>query len=170
MYQGGGGVFSLIDNDGGAQIGDDPSNDFHRMVPEFSISVLPATLVSIDTAKLSIDFNGPPSGGIAGSPFSTLGTLNVVHIFDATLASDTLDVAPLSNVGTIMSSPNGATGTKSIDVTAAVGNDFAERVVRGSRSQYRLQMSTKTDNDAAWDAVNVTAFSMLTLDVTYLIP
>jgi hypothetical protein len=82
-----------------------------------------------------------------------------------------LNKAALSSVGTLMTAAFPSDfGIKTIDVTAAVANDFTNRVARGNHSMYRLQFAKTTDNDAALDLVAIPFNGTMSIDVVYLIP
>lgn len=153
-------------------IGDGFGNECDRTVPDFDISGLPNGITSIVSATLSVPIsltNVIAADVDWGAPFSTLGNLSVYHIYDQPITTSTFNKAALSSIGTLMTSAALSTGTKTISVTAALQDDYANRAARSNHSMYRLQFAQLTDSDAALDLVGIPFNLNLTIDVVYLI-
>ncbi len=163
---------SAVSGDSSPVIGDGFGNEAYRAVPDFDISALPNGITSIASATLSVPIS--VTNVIAadvpwGSPLTTLGNLNVYHVYDQPITTSTFDKTALSSVGTLMTSAVPTTGTKTISVTASVQDDYNNRAARSNHSMYRLQFPQLTDNDAALDFVGIPFSQNMTIDVVYLI-
>ena len=159
--------------DASPAIGDGYDNSGFRSFPDFDISALPASLTTIVSASMSIPITlTSPINSSAdwGTPLASLGNLLVDHVFDSPIQATSFSKAALSSVGTLMTSTTPYSGVKTIEVTDAVNDDFANRVARANHSLYRLQFAKLTDNDAALDRVGIPFNQPMTLDIVYLIP
>lgn len=154
-------------------IGDTPGNTYDRAFPYFDISSLPAATTTIVSAKMSIPISLRIVGANdvdTGKPFTDLGNLLVEHVYDWPIQFSSLTKPPLSSVGTLMTAATAMTGVSTIEVTAAVMDDFTNRVARGNRSMYRLFFPKTTDNDSLLDSVTIPFNGTVALDITYLVP
>ncbi len=129
------------------------------------ISALPNGITEWQAATLSA-----MQLGVQGTPFgSGPDNLGVVHAYDENAIPPTsVPWMPLgSEVGVFSSSP--AAELKSVNVLAALVEDYADRSVRGQRSQYRLAFDRLTNNNGLGDG---TAYSCDSFSLTarYLIP
>jgi hypothetical protein len=136
---------------GGASvvIGDASVQDLpYRGYVTFGLAALPQG-ISIESAAFSAR-----QTGIEGTPYASLGPLKAYHLSFSTMTGVS-NVAALSTIGTF--SEDGIAESKSIDVTAQLGDDIANRSSRGDYSQYRLQFDTVSANGAYDRAIFSTA-------------
>lgn len=131
-------------NDGsanGMRAGDNGADNTYRAYLTFDLSPLPGDL-EVEAAQFSAR-QLPPDG----APYN-LGPVMTHHLTFATL-NNVGAVQALSLPGVF--SADGTVETKSIDVTSQVGDDIANRVERGDRSQYRLQIDQATNSNGVVD-------------------
>lgn len=147
--------------------GDSTANTQVRGFVSYDMSALPAGVQTFEAANLNMN----QTGG-SGSPFATLGSVQLEHVNFATLDSaSAFNATALLALGTISS--DGTATVKSRSVLAAVQDDYANRAARGNRTQYRLSFATATDTDGTPDVVRFaapTAGIPSALSVTYLLP
>ena len=130
-----------------------------KAVMTFALPELPPG-AALEAATLEVEHTA-----VSGTPYDDLGALAAVHVSFAALA-DAFAAAPLASLGE--ASADGADGPRSLDVTARVADDLANREVRGGRSQYRLEFATATDESGTFDTAQFSTES-LTLRLTLLV-
>ena len=130
-----------------------------KAVMTFALPELPAG-AALESAALEIEHTG-----VSGTPYDDFGPLGAVHVTFAALA-DAYAAAPLASLGEV--STDGADGARSLDVTARVADDLANREVRGGRSQYRFEFATGTDDSGTYDSAQFSKES-LALRLTLLV-
>jgi hypothetical protein len=123
----------------------------------FDLGLLPDD-IAIESAELS-----GMQAGTEGSPYGLLGALKAYHL-TYSLMTDVNTVAALATIGNF--SESGTIESKSIDVTANVMDDLANRNARNDYSQYRLQFDVTAAN-GAYDRVIFTK-STFALNVAYI--
>lgn len=120
-------------------VGDASVNDLpYRGYVTFDISALPQD-ITIESAAFAAR-----QTTVEGTPYASLGPLNVYHLTFSTM-TDVGDVLPISFPGVL--SEDGNAESKSIDVTAQLTDDLANRAARGETSQYRLQFDTVSEDN-----------------------
>lgn len=106
---------------------------------------------------------------VTSEPFSILGVVEVEHIYVSTSpgAADGIDVPTLHELGALSSTP--AIGTRSLDVTVALQEDYARGAQRGQYSQYRLveRFAEPAPSLSHYASFTCSAFA---LETTYLLP
>ena len=144
-------------------VGDDPNNVAYAGFLSFDLSALPAGISAISSARWVA------SAALHGTP-ELLGASRLEHV-----AFGDLDVAARSATAFARLGPlfAGSLAGKSeldlsVDVTAAVADDYAHRGVRANRTQYRLGFAQVVPN-AHWDDVELPT-SSVRLALSYLIP
>jgi hypothetical protein len=176
-----GGQAYRVQNDSSPTIGDGFTDETNRVVLDFNLltagKALPAELTSIESAKLSafISLTNPINNNSWGDAAGHLGDLQVKHVYYGDITTSIpitgWDVPILGTWGAILvPKASASTGTKTIDVTTPLTDDFAQRAVRMGRSQYRLQFATNTNGDSELDLNAVKTGTSATLEVVYLIP
>jgi hypothetical protein len=114
-----------------------------------------------------------------GTPYSTLGTVQLEHITfagadltDATTRNAAYTATALANLGVFSSTA--AVGGQSQSASLAVRDDLTNLAARQTRSTYRLVFTTPTDNDGVADHANFdpvgTADTNPKLVLNYIIP
>lgn len=136
----------------GIGAGDGVSNEQVVGIANFDVSALPAGIASFETATFEAT-----KVGIVSQPFTGLGQVVVDHTnldFDALKAADVTST-PLRSLGVLAATAGTipASTPDSIDVLAAVQDDYANRSARGNSSQYRLRYEVATDSDSTSDAI-----------------
>ncbi len=121
-----------------ALVGDDSENNSFRAFLTFEWSAV--STATVESATLRIN-----ALGYLNDPFAALGTLEVDHVYNATLSTAAYDAAPLAYVGAIASQY--IEEYAAIDVTEALRNDLENRDARGQTSQYRLYFAKGTNSD-----------------------
>lgn len=141
-----------VDNTGSASptlstayVGDTSTNLSVRSFFDFTLAGLPDEAHQVTGATLYLYFIGP-----VGAP-SSLGSLDLEHLdYGPSLTSSDYGLTALS------SSPWSvafAAGFHPVSVTSSVQNDFANRVSRGNRVQFRLRFNTEVTVDGASDGL-----------------
>jgi hypothetical protein len=121
----------------------------------FDLSSLPTTITTFELANLNAFQTGSYKDGVAGDAYIDMGgSLNLEHIdYGATLDATDFNLAALSSIGVL--STTAALENKVLSVLTNVQNDYANRVARGNRSQYRLSFPTVSDFDSKVDAIEL---------------
>lgn len=122
-------------------VGDNAVANTFRSFITFDLTMLPSS-TTIESAKFSARQLAPQ-----GSPYN-LGPVMAHHVTYPDFAN-LLALQPMSLPGAYSS--NAVAESKVIDVTSQVADDIANRATRNSRTQYRLQIDTPTNNDAIVD-------------------
>jgi hypothetical protein len=96
----------------------------------------------------------------------------VIH---ATQRAETLSASPYPGDGTVLRdlgvfSDSAELGVKNLDVSAAIADDYAQRIQRGNTSQYGLKFDSVSDDGAATTDYARFNCSSVQVDVTYLVP
>lgn len=139
-----GSVLSTLNN---AYVGDTSTNLSTRGFFDFTIAGLPAEAHQVTSATLYLYFIGP-----LGSP-GTLGSLYLEHLdYGTALSASDYSLGALSSAPWAVSF---TTGFHAAGVTTSLQNDFANRVSRGNRAQFRLRFNTEVTADAAYDGLYV---------------
>lgn len=95
-----------------------------------------------------------------------LGSLRAQHTAATALDLDAFQDPPLGGAGNFSTSP--VIGARSLQVTAEVADDIANRAERSNHSQFRIEFPTATDSDENEDLARFTTASFA-LQVTYLV-
>ena len=130
----------------------------------FDLSVFAPGLRTLERAQLDI---GQASS--SGEPFgpTKLGEIACDHTSVDPATSATLDAPALRRMGIL--SANATHGPRSIDVLAAVVEDYQHRLSRSYRSQYRIAFTTQNP-DVRGSLAFVVFDCVATLSLRYLVP
>ena len=101
-----------------------------------------------------------------GTPFD-MGVVNTVHIVYGIVDSTAWNAVPLGMMDPLTTTT--AVGPRSVDVTAAVADDYADRATRSNRSQYRLEFPSLTNGDGDQDTIEL-ATATFEMSLVYLVP
>ena len=101
-----------------------------------------------------------------GTPFD-MGNVNTVHILYGIVNSTAWNAVPLGMMDPLTTTT--AIGPRSVDVTGAVAEDYADRAARSNRTQYRLEFPTATNGDGDQDTIELGTASFK-MTITYLVP
>jgi len=138
-------------------VGDAFNNTFTRGFLSFDLSSLPPTTTSIVSATLyayQSSVVGAPYAGLGGlvrAESVSYGPTLTFADFETPILQTCIKLTCRDEVVTLSNSTT--LGTKSVDATRKVQDDWANRVSRVSRSQYRLKFPTNTDVDGVSDYV-----------------
>lgn len=112
----------------------------------FDISSIPKGATVLEATLTAFQFE------VAGTPYSTLGSLLVDHVvYGSQLDPGAYSRSALEDaIGTFSTDPS--VGTRSLVVTAAVQEDVGGP---RTRTQYRLRFATENDGDATADQSHV---------------
>ncbi|MDX2093411.1 MAG: Ig-like domain-containing protein [Kofleriaceae bacterium] len=139
-------------------IGDNNTGQTYRSYLTFDLTTLPANS-EIEAAEFSARQAAP-----SGLPYG-IGGVVAQHV---TYAS--IEVAAAAQAMSLpgMFSEDPVLETKRLDITSQVSDDVTNRVARGNRSQFRLQIDTPTDSDGNIDTAVFTkdTFTLLALYLT----
>ena len=135
----------------------------------FDTSGLPAGIQTFEVANLNMN-----QVGVFGNPYGTLGgTLLLDHVNFATLdLANAFNATSLRALGTLSS--DATLGFKTLTVIPAIQDDYANRIARGNRTQYRIVFPTAASFNSIFDAalfetpIAVTDPSSLSLE--YVLP
>lgn len=130
----------------------------------FGITSIPAGVQSFEFANLSAS-----QTQIDGDPYGTLGgTITLDHVNFATLdfASAFSITAPLRTLGAL--STTATIEVKTLSVLPAIQDDYAQRVARGNRTQYRLTFGIPASFNNMLDSAGFSATPVL--NVRYFLP
>jgi hypothetical protein len=141
------------------RIGDNAALQYRGFVT-FSLLALPDG-VEIETATL-----GVRQVGVTGTPFD-LGVVNAAHITYLGVNSTAWNEPALGAMGALTTTT--ALGPRSLDVSPAVADDYAQRAARSGHSQFRLEFPTANNGDGDGDYVELQT-STFELSLTYLAP
>ncbi len=130
----------------------------YRGFVTFDLSKLP------DGAEIESATMGVRQVAVTGTPFD-LGVVNANHITYDIVSSVAWNVPALSSMGALTSTT--ALGPRSLDVTAAVADDYAQRAARFDRSQYRLEFPNAYNGDGDGDNLDL-ATETFSLAISYL--
>lgn len=156
-------------NSGSIRVGDSGSaaNAQYKGLVSFDMAGIPAGVHSFEEASLNMNQNN-----IEGTPYPGLGTIQLEHLSFAARNMDAFNMSALRSLGQL--SNNATLEFKSTNVLVAVQDDYAQRVARSNRSQYRMVFPTISNFNAIWDSANFatpTAGSNPSfLFVRYLVP
>ena len=141
-------------------VGDGSANQEYRGFLTLDMSKLPDGILEFESAKLHVD-----QESITGTPYLSLGSVQLHEADFATLDMTAFNAASLNNLGVLASEKR--LDTKSVDVVRTLAADYSQRTSLGDLSQFRLQFSTPISFDSAADNAH---FDLTTLgmDVTYL--
>lgn len=140
-------------------IGDNNTGETYRSYVTFDLAALPANS-EIEAAEFSARQAAP-----SGLPYA-IGGVVAQHITYANMGVAGAAQA-LSSPG--MFSEDATLETKRINITAQLSDDVTNRVARGNRSQFRLQIDPATDGDPTTDTA-VFAKDTFNLLAIYLTP
>ncbi len=143
-------------------VGDDANDVRYTGFVSFDLGALPAEIGAFVNVSLRANAQ------VYGTP-ENLGTSRLEHVSFAQLGDAPLYVPALAALGPFYGGSGLASGTwiaLSQDLTAAVADDYARRVERGNRSQYRLGFA-KVAADGHWDDLEIPTQSIRLL-ATYL--
>ena len=128
----------------------------------FDIAGIPAGIQVWEFANINMN-----QTIVSGVPYAGLGgTVLLDHVNFATLNAASFNTASLSAVGTL--STTATLENKTLSVLGAVQDDYANRVARGNRTQYRLAFPTVSNFNGAFDAARFDGPN--TLNVRYFLP
>ncbi len=163
---------------GPIKVGDDGNGGISNALRGYitiDLSPLPDTAVEIVSATLadtqSVESNNPytalgdGTGLLIDHVSYTVATGDFATI-TGNEANAAFNTTPLAELGVFA---NSGDTDLSMDVTSQVQDDFAHRVERSNRSQYRLRFSTYTDLDDLANAVYLVR-NDVALKVVYLAP
>jgi hypothetical protein len=153
------------------QAGDSGSaaNAQYKGFASFDISGIPAGIQTFEVADLNMN-----QIAVDNTPYTDLGgTLLLDRVnFDTLDLALAFNATSLGAVGTL--STTATIEVKTLSVLTALNNDYAQRVARGNRTQYRLTFPTASDFDGVFDAAGfalpTAAANPSTLAVTYVLP
>jgi hypothetical protein len=138
--------------------GDNATGKRYHSYVTFDLSALPAGS-EVELAS----FDGTQTAPF-GAPYS-LGPIMAQHLTYSTM----------DNIGAVQAislpgpfSTDAALQAKAIDVTSQVKDDVTNRVARGNRSQYRLQIETQTNANGAADTAVFTK-NTFDMSITYVV-
>jgi hypothetical protein len=148
--------------EGLAWVGHQPT--YTIAVVDFDLSPLPSDIVAFEQATMMAD-----QAAVTGDPFDFSGPIDVEHIWVSTApdAGDAIDADALRELGTLSNSVG--LGPVSLDVSAALDEDYQLRIQRNQQSQYRVLTSLVEPAPATAQYVSFTC-SEFRLDTTYLVP
>lgn len=146
-------------------VGENGSGVRFRGFFTFSLAALPSGVVKFESAMLS-----GVQASSSGSPDTDLGSLEVGQIafdvFDTSLAAAKPTATAPVSLGLGI---NGSPPLRSANVTTMVADDYANRVARANRTQYRMAYQAITDGDAVADGFTLDGAS-LQIALVYLAP
>ena len=128
----------------------------------FDMTGVPAGIQSWEFANINMN-----QTSVRGAPYATLGgTLLLDHVNFPTLNAASFNAVSLRPIGTL--STTATVENKTLPVLVAVQDDYANRVARGNRTQYRLAFPTVSDFDGVFDVAVFAGPN--TLNVRYFLP
>jgi hypothetical protein len=118
----------------------------------------------------SFDLTGIPTGvvanearliinkeGVVNNPYEKYSSILLDHVlYGESLSGGDHDTSSLADLGIFDSASAPATGYLGSDVTSAINNDLANRLVRGNRSQYRLRFPLEATEKGPGEYVSFT--------------
>jgi len=144
-------------------IGDDASNVRYTGFISFDLSVLPANVQAIASARLV-------AGGTVNGTLAQLGPTSLEHVSFGELDAAALTAPASASFGSFLSAAAVTAGSRvelSLDVTAAVSADYAQADTP-CLSQYRLAFADVSAN-GIWDDLELQT-STVSLALSYLVP
>ena len=145
-------------------VGDDANNVRYHGFLSFDLSALPPTISEFSSARLLAD------ALVHGAPES-LGDSRWEHVAYGELGEAALGVLPLSASSPLFAPAallDQSALSLDLDVTTALRDDFANRVARSQRSQYRLGFAKVVANNH-WDDIELPR-SNIRLALSFLLP
>lgn len=128
----------------------------------FDITGVPAGIQVWEFANINMNQNQ-----VSGAPYATLGgALLLDHVNFPTINAASFNTASLRAIGTL--STTATLENKTLGILVAVQDDYANRVARGNRTQYRMAFPTVSDFDATFDGAIFSGTN--TLNVRYFLP
>jgi hypothetical protein len=127
------------------RIGDNAMLTYRGFVT-FDLSALPEG-IEIATAELGVS-----QTAIVGTPFD-LGALSTVHVTYALVNGVAWSAPALSTMDPLTTTA--ALGPRTVDISAAVAEDYADRIARGNYAQFRLEFPKPNNNDVDSDMVEL---------------
>jgi Bacterial Ig-like domain len=134
----------------------------------YDISGLPSEVVLFESATISTIIVG-----IEGDPFGLFGNMLIQSISYPYLNQAAFDAPPLHDLGVFITATgqNAANDLVSKDVLVALKDDYANRIDRKDRSQYKLVLPSSPNSDATQQFAYVSGNRNTNkLIVTYLFP
>jgi hypothetical protein len=135
----------------------------------FDISVLPAGIEDFETAQVNVTQTATYASYGA---YDDLGDLYLEHVTFSAVNAAAATATALRNLGVIATTPSNEVKHRS--VTVALTEDYAQRVSRSNRSQYRLAFPSVGASDAGYVVTGFTTAEATSnapeLEATYLIP
>lgn len=134
----------------------------------YSISALPAGITAFESATIETVITG-----IGGDPFGKFGGLQIHSVSYVHTNQAAFEVPPHRDLGTFVAATghNAVDDVVSKDVLEALKDDYANRVAREDRSQYRILFSSSPNSDGVADVARVSSNkSGNKLVVKYLFP
>ena len=145
-------------------VGDDASNARYTGFLSFDLRALPSNIAQFSSATLSATGS---SFGFAGE----LGESRLEQVAFGELDRNALVSASVTLLGSFYSAAAASEGAPfelNADVTRAVADDYAQRVLRADQSQYRLGFAKVLAN-RHWDDIELPTASIRLL-LVYLVP
>lgn len=145
------------------------ANAQYKGFVSFNMTDIPAGVHSFEFANLNMN-----QVVVSGVPYAALGgTLLLDHISFATMnLASAFNGTSLGAIGTLSS--DATLGYKTLSVLTAVQDDYAQRIARGNRTQYRLAFPTISNFNGIFDAARfetpTAALDPSLLTVRYLVP
>jgi hypothetical protein len=139
----------------------------------FDIFNIPDNVISFEFANLSIYQVKTFKDSLVGDPYADLGgSVNLEHVNFLTWTDLAFSTPTIRAIGPI--SNNSTIEYKTLSVLSAVQDDYAQRIVRKNRTQFRTVFPTKSDFDLKLDdavfASVVAATNPSYLQVRYFVP
>jgi len=142
------------------KVGDNGTTVTYRGFVSFDLTPLPTGIES-ESATL-----GVRQTAVNGTPFD-LGALATMHLVYTAVDSAAWGMQGLGTLGALTSTVD--LGPRSIDASAAVAEDVAERATRANRTQYRFEFDAANNGDGDADNVELGA-ATFSMSVVYLAP
>ncbi len=145
-------------------VGDDPQNVRYWGFLSFDLSAIPAQATQIASARLLALAN------VYGTP-EALGKNCLEHVEFDTLGEAALNAAPSAVLGLFFNAAGLATGSPialNVDLSAAIAEDYENRIALQHRSQYRIGFAQGSAN-SRWDDVELPT-NGIRLAISYLVP
>lgn len=140
------------------------ANAQYKGFVSFDLTNIPVGVQSFEFANLSAS-----QTSLFGNPYGTLGgiiTLDQVNFAALDLASAFNIGTPIRTLGSL--STTAAIEVKTLSVLPAIQDDYAQRVPRGNRTQYRLTFGTPASFNSTLDAAGFSETPVL--NVRYFLP
>jgi hypothetical protein len=135
----------------------------------FDISGLPAGIADFETAQVNVT---QTTTYASYGAYDDLGDLYLEHVTFGAVDAAAVTATALRNLGVIATTPSNEVKHRS--VTVALTEDYAQRVSRSNRSQYRLAFQSVGASDAGYVVTGFTTAEATSnapeLEATYLIP